>query len=85
MGAPYYGVTKINIGTRQTNRLKTKLIKNIPFNEKKIIKTIDQIKNRKIIKRKFFGEGSSAKKIETLLLTNKIWNISKQKNFIDLI
>ena len=85
MGAPYYGVTTINIGTRQTNRLKTKLIKNIPFNEKKIIKTINQIKNRKIIKRKFFGEGNSAKKIETLLLSNKIWNISKQKNFIDLI
>jgi UDP-N-acetylglucosamine 2-epimerase (hydrolysing) len=85
MGAPYYGVTTINIGSRQTNRLKTKLIKNIPFNEKKIIKTIDQIKNRKIIKRKFFGEGSSAKKIEALLLTNKIWNIGKQKNFIDLI
>jgi len=85
MGAPYYGVTTINIGTRQTNRLKTKLIKNIPFNEKKIIKTINQIKSRKIIKRKFFGEGNSAKKIETLFLSNKIWNISKQKNFIDLI
>jgi UDP-N-acetylglucosamine 2-epimerase (hydrolysing) len=85
MGAPYYGVTTINIGSRQTNRLKTKLIKNIPKKKKKIIKTINQIKNRKIIKRKFFGEGSSAKKIEALLLTNKIWNISKQKNFIDLI
>ena len=85
MGAPYYGVITINVGTRQTNRLKTKLIKNIPFNEKIIIKTINQIKNRKIIKRRFFGEGNSAKKIEKLLLTNKIWNISKQKNFIDLI
>jgi UDP-N-acetylglucosamine 2-epimerase (hydrolysing) len=85
MGAPYYGVTTINIGTRQSNRLKTKLIKNIFFNEKKIIKTIDQIKDRKIIKRKFFGEGNSAKKIEELLLSNKIWNISKQKSFIDLI
>jgi UDP-N-acetylglucosamine 2-epimerase (hydrolysing) len=85
MGAPYYGVTTINIGTRQSNRLKTKLIKNISFNEKEIIKTINQIKNRKIIKRKFFGEGNSAKKIEKLLLSNKIWNISKQKSFIDLI
>jgi len=85
MGAPYYGVTTINIGTRQTNRLKTKLIKNIPFNEKKIIKTINQIKSRKIIKRKFFGEGNSAKKIENLLLSNKIWNINKQKSFVDLI
>jgi UDP-N-acetylglucosamine 2-epimerase (hydrolysing) len=85
MGAPYYGVTTINIGTRQSNRLKTKLIKNISFNEKEIIKTINQTKNRKIIKRKFFGEGNSAKKIEKLLLSNKIWNISKQKSFIDLI
>jgi len=85
MGAPYYGVTTINIGTRQSNRLKTKLIKNIPFNEKKIINTINQVKNRKLIRRKFFGEGSSAKKIEKLLLSNKIWNVSKQKNFIDLI
>ncbi len=85
MQAPYYGITTINIGTRQSNRLKTKLIKNIFFNEKKIIKTIDQIKDRKIIKRKFFGEGNSAKKIEKLLLSKKIWNISKQKNFIDLI
>ena len=85
MGAPYYGVTTINIGTRQSNRLKTKLIKNIPFKEKKIIKTINKVKSRKITKRKFFGEGNSAKKIEELLLSNKIWNISKQKGFIDLI
>ena len=85
MEAPYYGVTTINIGTRQNNRLKTKIIKNITFNEKEIIKTINKVKDRKIIKRKFFGEGNSAKKIETLLLTNKIWNINKQKNFIDLI
>jgi UDP-N-acetylglucosamine 2-epimerase (hydrolysing) len=84
MEAPYYGVTTINIGTRQSNRLKSKLIKNISFNEKKIIKTINQIKNRKIIKRNFFGKGNSAKKIETLFLSNKIWNVSKQKNFIDL-
>ena len=28
MEAPYYGVTTINIGNRQSNRLKTKLIKN---------------------------------------------------------
>ena len=85
MEAPYYGVTTINIGNRQSNRLKTKLIKNISFNEKKIIKMVDQVKNRKIIKRKFFGDGNSAEKIEKLLLSNKIWNVSKQKSFIDLL
>jgi len=85
MEAPYYGVTTINIGNRQSNRLKTKLIKNIFFNEKKIIKMVDQVKNRKIIKRKFFGDGNSAEKIEKLLLSNKIWNVNKQKSFIDLL
>jgi len=85
MEAPYYGVTTINIGTRQSNRLKTKLIKNISFNEKKIVNTINRVKNRKIIKRNFFGKGNSAKKIEKLLSSTKVWNVSKQKNFIDLI
>ena len=83
--APYYGVTTINIGNRQKNRLRSKLIKNIPFEEKKIIYTINQVKNRKIIQRKFFGDGNSAKKIESLLLSKKIWKISNQKSFIDLL
>lgn len=83
--APYYGVTTINIGNRQKNRLRSKLIKNIPFQEKKIIYTINQVKNRKITQRKFFGDGNSAKKIEDLLLSKKIWKISNQKSFIDLL
>ena len=83
--APYYGVSTINIGDRQKNRLKSKLIKNINFSEKSILQSIKFVKNRKISKRKFFGEGKSAEKITKLLLTNKIWKISNQKNFIDLI
>ena len=85
MEAPYYGVTTINIGNRQNNRLQTKLIKNIFFNEKQILKTVNKVKNRKITKRKFFGGGNSAKKIEKLLLSNKIWKIDKQKSFIDFL
>jgi len=85
MEAPYYGVTTINIGNRQNNRLQTKLIKNIFFNEKQILKTVNKVKNRKITKRKFFGEGNSAKKIEKILLSNKIWKIDKQKSFVDFL
>ena len=85
MEAPYYGVSTINIGNRQNNRLQTKLIKNIFFNGKQILKTVNKVKNRKITKRKFFGEGNSAKKIEKLLLSNKIWKIDKQKSFIDFL
>ena len=62
MEAPYYGVSTINIGDRQKNRLKSKLIKNINFNQKEILKAINFAKNRKIIKRKFFGEETQPKK-----------------------
>ena len=83
--APYYGVSTINLGDRQKNRLQSKLIKNESFNEKLILQSIDFAKNRKIKKRKFFGDGKSAEKIMELFLSNKIWNISNQKNFIDII
>lgn len=83
--APYYGVSTLNLGDRQKNRLKTKLIRNVNFVEKKILKSIKFVKNRKIKKRKFFGDGKSAEKIMKLFLSNKIWNISNQKNFIDII
>ena len=85
MEAPYYGVSTINIGDRQKNRLKSTLIKNINFSEIKIKKSIKFVKNRKITKRHFFGKGKSAKKILTLFKTNKIWKISNQKNFIDIL
>ena len=83
--APYYGVSTINLGDRQKNRLQSNLIKNVKFVEKSILKSITFVKNRKIKKRKFFGEGKSAEKILKLFLSNKIWNISNQKNFIDII
>jgi UDP-N-acetylglucosamine 2-epimerase (hydrolysing) len=83
--APYYGVSTINVGERQKNRLKSKLIKNISFKEKLILDSIKFAKKRKITKRKFFGEGKSAEKITKLLLRDKIWKISNQKNFIDII
>jgi UDP-N-acetylglucosamine 2-epimerase (hydrolysing) len=83
--APYYGVSTINLGDRQKNRLQSKLIKNVNFTEKVILKSIRFAKNRKIKKRKFFGDGKSAEKIIKLFLSNKIWNISNQKNFIDII
>ena len=83
--APYYGVSTINLGDRQKNRLKSNLIKNVQFVEKKILKSIKFVKNRKIKKRKFFGDGKSSEKIMKLFLSNKIWNISNQKSFVDII
>lgn len=85
MEAPYYGVSTINIGDRQKNRLQSKLIINTQFSEKKILNSIKFVENRKISKKNFFGKGNSALKILSLLRTNKIWKISNQKNFIDIL
>lgn len=85
MEAPYYGVSTINIGDRQKNRLQSKLILNTQFSEKKILSSIKFVENRKISKKNFFGKGNSALKILSLLRTNKIWKISNQKNFIDIL
>ena len=85
MEAPYYGVPTINLGDRQKNRLRSNLIKNIKFNEKSILTSIKFFKNRKFSHQKYFGKGNSANKIIKLLKTNKIWKISNQKNFIDIL
>ena len=85
MEAPYYGVPTINLGDRQKNRLRSNLIKNIKFNEKSILTSIQFFKNRKFSHQKYFGKGNSANKIIKLLKTNKIWKISNQKNFIDIL
>jgi hypothetical protein len=46
---------------------------------------VKSVKNRKILKRKFFGERKSTANIEKLLLKKNIWEVSNQKNFIDIL
>ena len=49
--APYYGIKTINIGKRQNQRLDSKLITNIGFNEKIIVNAIKKsLVSRKISK-----------------------------------
>jgi UDP-N-acetylglucosamine 2-epimerase (hydrolysing) len=83
--APYYNTKTINIGSRQNKRLESKIIININFNKRDILNCIKKalnLKNKKI--KKNFGIGNSAKKIEKIFLTSKIWNIPRQKIFVDL-
>ena len=83
--APYYGIKTINIGKRQNQRLDSKLITNIGFNEKIIVNAIKKSLVSRKISKKYFGAGNSAKKIEKLLLSDKIWSITNQKSFVDLM
>ena len=81
MEAPYYGTPTINLGDRQLNRAKLPTIKNIDFDEDKIIKTINRYSLKKITYKKsmFFGDGNSGKKFINILFGKKIWNITNIK------
>jgi UDP-N-acetylglucosamine 2-epimerase (hydrolysing) len=86
MEAPYYGIPTINIGSRQKNRANINSIINCSYKSNEILKCIKKIVfNKKIKKTFFFGYGKSKKKILKILKSKKIWQLSNQKQFKDLI
>ena len=79
--APYFGVPTIDLGNRQKFRSRSKSIKNIEYNEKKILNYIYRIKKK--FKNSFhFGYGNSTKKITNIINSKKFWRISLQKHFV---
>ena len=80
--AQVYGVKAINLGNRQNNRIiKSKLVKNLDFNQKKILLEINKSKNLKQKKSFNFGKGNSAKKFIQILKSRKFWLTDRQKYF----
>ena len=83
--APYFGVNTINVGNRQSNRLKGNFIINSSFSKKNILESIELTSNLKFKKRYLFGNGNSNKKIYKILKKKSFWSNNIQKNFIDLL
>ena len=83
--APYYGVSTINIGSRQHNRATSPSIINTTYNTQDILKAIINLKavNEKS-NAKTFGKGNSADLFLESLLTETLWNINHQKQFKDI-
>lgn len=80
--AQVYGVKAINLGNRQNNRIiKSKLVKNLDFNQNKILTEINKSKNLKLKKSFNFGKGNSAKKFIKILRSQKFWLTDRQKYF----
>jgi len=82
--APVYGVSTINLGTRQNRRSNNKKIINISEKVTNILQAIENVDNKKIDSVKEFGEGNSCEKFYEILLNGKIWDISPQKMFVDI-
>ena len=79
--APFFGRVSINLGNRQHLRSNNLLIKNIKFNVKNILKTINNVKNTNKISYEF-GHGNSANKINNIVNKKSFWNLNFQKHFI---
>jgi UDP-N-acetylglucosamine 2-epimerase (hydrolysing) len=84
--APYYGIPIINIGTRQQNRTLNADIINVDYNKANILKALHSISNHEVNPINIdFGKGNSAELFLNSLLTDKIWEISHQKKFKNII
>jgi len=79
-----YGIPAINIGSRQQNRTKNKMVTNVNPKASEIKKEIKK-GNKKTLKPNYeFGDGKSSKKFLELLKDKKSWGIKVQKSFVDL-
>lgn len=85
--APFYKIPSINIGTRQSNRVKDNInIINCDYKKESILKSIKEIKDKKFIgdADTEFGDGTSDKQFIELLQNQEFWKIKKQKQFLEI-
>ncbi|MFK5957862.1 MAG: UDP-N-acetylglucosamine 2-epimerase [Lutibacter sp.] len=83
--SPYYGISTINVGTRQQNRVLNKTILNCNYSKMDILEQIKlaELVPDRVLKNNF-GGGNSAQKFIKILSKRTFWEISQQKQFKDL-
>lgn len=83
--APVYGIYSINIRGRQKNRFNYNSILNVDGNEESIKNAISGIKGMPKCKPSYnFGKGNSANLFLNALENQNLWQIPKQKQFVDI-
>ncbi|WP_153799442.1 UDP-N-acetylglucosamine 2-epimerase [Foetidibacter luteolus] len=81
--APYYGLSVVNVGTRQKNRTSNSDIINTGYITHEIETGIREALNKRNEPRFLFGTGCSDFKFLEILQQNAFWEISRQKQFAD--
>ena len=83
--AEVFGPPAINIGSRQKNRSKNKEIINVEPKKDLILNAIQNIENIRFDEKSFFGYvENTTEKFLNVLQNPLVWNISIQKQFIDI-
>lgn len=86
--APYYFVPTIDIGTRQSNRVKLDSVFHSSYSKCEIMSVIEKVMNfepsNNFSDQKYFGEGKSDKLFIELMNSEVIWKINCQKQFQEI-
>ena len=86
--APFYHVPSIDIGTRQSNRVKLSSVISSDYDKVSILDAINSLSNFSIpdnFSSQFhFGDGNSDKLFKQILDSGKLWAINHQKQFQEL-
>lgn len=83
--APFYAIPTINIGTRQRRRYDGDSIINVDFDKSHILQAINKTNEMTYLKpNHIFGNGKSAESFIEALLMERIWEMPRQKSFIDI-
>lgn len=82
---PYYGIPAVNIGTRQQNRVHHPSVIHTNYEKDAILNGIQEALISKPQKEEItFGMGDSAKMFLESLSNKTLWELSNQKQFLDL-
>lgn len=83
--APFYGVPSVDIGTRQTARLRgAESTVRVGSDRRQIVKAISDIAGQRFSPNVYFGDGNSTQRFMDALREPSLWNVDRQKAFIDL-
>lgn len=82
--APFYGITSINIGSRQDDRYEGNSVINCSYDIEDIHNAIKKVADCPVIKTSWFGDGNSTELFSQCISSPELWQISVQKAFVDL-
>jgi UDP-N-acetylglucosamine 2-epimerase (hydrolysing) len=83
--APHFGVTAINLGSRQNNRVSHVAVIDAPLEAEAVSGAIAQAAGKRHAPISLFGEGNSAQMFHAILKDPKFWDKPTQKFFVDRV
>jgi len=82
--SPHYGVPALNLGSRQNNRVTSRLVINAEVTKEAILRSLQHIPSLERSPEYNFGEGKSAEHFKDILSMESRWNQPLQKQFVDV-